>query len=87
MNKPVAITAYVDADTLAAVEQLAAVQGRTVAEFAAEAIQRVAESEADYRAFIQRGIDELDRGEGIPHEVVMAELDAMIAKHEARCRD
>ena len=87
MNKPIAITAYVDADTLAAVEQLAAVQGRTVSEFAAEAIQRVAESEADYRAFIQRGIDELDRGEGIPHEVVMAELDAMIAKHEARCRD
>ena len=87
MNKPIAITAYVDADTLAAVEQLAAVQGRTVSEFAAEAIQRVAESEADYRAFIQRGIDELDRGEGIPHEVVIAELDAMIAKHEARCRD
>jgi hypothetical protein len=38
------------------------------------------------RAFIQQGIDELDRGEGIPHELVMAELDAMIAEHEERSR-
>jgi len=87
MNKPAAITAYVDADTLAIVEQLAASQGRSPAEFAAEAIQRVAESEADYRAFVQVGIDAADRGELVPHAEVMAELDAMIERHLARCRD
>ncbi|MCD2323658.1 CopG family transcriptional regulator [Sphingomonas sp. IC-56] len=86
MNKPAAITAHVDADTLAMVEELAAAQGRSVADFAAEVIQRVAESEADYRAFIQAGIDAADRGEFVSHEDVMAELDAMIERHEARCR-
>ena len=86
MNKPAIIKAYVDADTLAIVEQLAASQGRTVEAFAAEAIQRVAESEADLRAFIQEGIDSADRGELISNEEMMAELDAMIEQHAARCR-
>lgn len=86
MNKPAAITTHVDADTLAIVEQLAAAQGCSVADFAAEAIQRVAESEADFRAFIQVGIDAADRGELIPHEQVMAELEARIEKHRDRCR-
>lgn len=72
MNKPAAITAYVDADTLATVEQLAAAQGRTAAEFAAEAIQRVAEGEAEYRAFVQVGIDAADRGELIDQDEMEA---------------
>jgi len=33
---------------------------------------------------IQEGIDELDRGEGIPSEQVWAELEAMIAAMRAR---
>ncbi len=33
-------------------------------------------TEAEFEAFIQEGEDELDRGEGIPHTVVMAELTA-----------
>lgn len=85
MNKPASITAPIDADTLAIVEQLARAQGRSVEQYAAEAIQRVAESDADFRAFVQVGIDAADRGEFISHEDMMAELDAMIAGHEARC--
>lgn len=89
MNKPAAIpgtiTASVDAETLAIVEQLAQERGITSAEFASEAVRRIAESEADFRAFIQVGIDAADRGDLIPHEEVMAELDAMIEKHRARC--
>jgi len=38
---------------------------------------------ARYLAFIQEGIASLDRGEGIPHAVVMAEVQAMLAKHRA----
>jgi predicted transcriptional regulator len=86
MNKPASITAQVDADTLAIVEQLARANGRSIEQYAAEAIQRVAESEADFRAFVQVGIDAADRGELIPHEQVMAELEARMEKHRERCR-
>ncbi len=86
MNKPARITAELSAETLAMVEELAAWQGRSAAEFAAEAIQRVAETEADYRAFIQEGIDAADRGDVVPHAQVMAELDAMIERHRQRCQ-
>jgi predicted transcriptional regulator len=85
MNAPMRITAELDPDTMAIVDSLAASKGITGAEFAAEAIRRVAESEADYRAFIQLGIDAADRGDVVPHQVVMAELDQMIERHRSRC--
>lgn len=89
MNRPTAlmksIAVPLDTDTLALVEKLSASRNVSVAEFAAEAVRRIAESEADFDAFIQVGIDAADRGDLIPHEEVMAELDAMIAKHQARC--
>jgi predicted transcriptional regulator len=85
MSKTAVITARLDAETLALVDKVAKSQHRSRAAFAAEAIQRVAEQEADYLAFIQVGIDAADRGDLIPHEQVMAELDAMIEKHRARC--
>ena len=89
MNRPTAlmksIAVPLDADTLALIEKLSAARGSSVAEFAAEAVRRIAESEADFDAFIQVGIDAADGGDLIPHEEVMAELDAMIAKHQARC--
>ncbi|KRC80922.1 CopG family ribbon-helix-helix protein [Sphingomonas sp. Root241] len=86
MNKPTSITTQIDAETLALVEQLAEARGRSIEDFAAEAIQRVAESEADFRAFVQVGIDAADRGELVPHEQVMAELEARMEKHRDRCR-
>jgi predicted transcriptional regulator len=86
MNKPAFITAPIDAETLALVEQLAEAQGRSVEDYVAEAVRRVAESEADFRAFVQVGIDQADRGELIPHEEVMAELEARMEKHRNRCQ-
>lgn len=86
MNKPTSITTQIDAETLALVEQLAEARGRSIEDFAAEAIQRVAESEADFRAFVQVGIDAAARGELVPHEQVMAELEARMEKHRDRCR-
>ena len=86
MNKPAYITAPVDAETLAIVEELARSRGHSVEQYAAEAIQRVAESEADFRAFIQVGIDAADRGELVSHDVAMAELEARMEKHRDRCR-
>ena len=86
MNKSAFITAPIDAETLALVEQLAEARGRSVEDYVAEAVQRVAESEADFRAFVQVGIDAADRSELIPHEEVMAELEARMEKHRDRCR-
>lgn len=86
MNRPASITAPIDAETLALVEQLAEAQGRSVEAYVAEAVQRVAESDADLQSFLRVGIDAADRGELIPHEQVMAELDARMEKHRARCQ-
>lgn len=83
MNAPASITAPLDAATLAMVEELARARGISEAEFAAEAIRRVAKTEADWRAFVQVGIDAADRGELIDHEAVMKELDVMIERHRA----
>ncbi|WP_293872577.1 MULTISPECIES: hypothetical protein [unclassified Sphingomonas] len=77
--------ADIDAETMALVDRVARRRGMSSQAFAAQAIRRAAESDDDFDAFIQVGVDSLDRGEGIPHEQVMAELDAMIAKHRARC--
>lgn len=78
------ITAPIDPTTLAMVNTLANARGIAAEEFAAEAIRRVAESEADFRAFLQAGVDAADRGELVPHEQVMAELDEMVAKHRSK---
>ncbi|WP_210359192.1 MULTISPECIES: CopG family ribbon-helix-helix protein [Sphingomonas] len=79
------VTTDVDPETMALVDRVAMRRGISSRDFMAQAIRRAAESDADFDAFIQAGIDSLDRGEGVPHEQVMAELDAMIAKHRARC--
>lgn len=84
MNAPANIVASLDAETLALVDRLATSRGISGAEFAAEAIRRVAETEADFDAFIKVGIEAADRGDLVDHAEVMAELDAMIAKHRAR---
>lgn len=53
----------------------------------AEAIRRVAETETDLATFLKKGADGIARGDVVPHEQVMAELDSMIDKHRARCRE
>ena len=84
MATKASITSPIDAATLAMVNSLASARGIAAEDFAAEAIRRVAESEVDFRAFLQAGIDAADRGELVSHEEVMAELEAMVAKHRAR---
>jgi predicted transcriptional regulator len=68
-------------------DRAAAIHGQTRSAYIARVIQDAVQREAEFMAFVQEGIDQLDRGEGIPHEVVMAELDEMIARHDERCRD
>lgn len=84
MSKTSVVTLRLDDETIAQMDKLAKAQGRSRAWYAAQAVRRVVDSEADFAAFIQVGIDAADRGDVIPHEEVMAELDQMIAKHRAR---
>lgn len=74
----------VDAETRVMLDRIAAERGITSSAYAAEAIRRVVESDDDFRAFLQVGIDAADRGDVVSHEEVMAELDAMIARHRTR---
>jgi len=87
MSKSAVITTRIDKATADLVDRAAARHGQSRSWFVSRVLAEAAKRESEFLAFVQEGIDELDRGEGIPHEVVMAELDAMIAKHRARCQD
>ena len=78
------ITTRLDPETLALVDRVSKAQGRSRSWFAAQAIKRAAEAEAEYQAFIQVGIDAADRGELVPHDEVEKIIDEMIARHRAR---
>ncbi len=87
MSKSAVITARLDEATVDLIDRVAAAHGQSRSRFVSRVVAQAAQREAEFLAYVQQGIDELNRGEGIPHETVMAELDAMIARHEARCRD
>jgi predicted transcriptional regulator len=85
MGKTAIITARLDTDTLALVDKVAKSQGRSRAWFVAKAVQRAAETEADFIAFVQLGLDDIEAGRTVPHQEVVSMLDGMIEKHRARC--
>ena len=79
------ITARLDDATLSLVDKVAKAQGRSRAWFVSQAVQRAAESEADFMAFLQEGLDDIEAGRTVPHDEVMSMLDGMIKDHQARC--
>jgi predicted transcriptional regulator len=79
------ITARLDAETLALVDQVSRAQGRTRSWFAARAIRHAAEQEANLLAMIEEGRASIERGDVVENEEVIAMLDDMIAKQGARC--
>lgn len=87
MSKTAVVTTRLDAETVDLVDRVASARGQSRSWFVSRVVAEAARREAEFLAYVQEGIDQLDRGEGIPNEVVMAELDEMIARHEARCRN
>ena len=87
MSRTAVVTTRLDAETIDLVDRVAAARGQSRSWFVSRVVAEAARREAEFLAFVRQGLDELDRGEGIAHETVAAELDAMIARHEARCRD
>lgn len=78
------ITARLDAETLALVDQVSKAQGRSRSWFAARAIKQAAEAEAELQAFIQEGIDSAEREELTPWEDIKPMIDGWIEEFESR---
>ena len=85
MTKHSVISARIDAETLEMVDKIVAEQGRSRAWFVAQAVRNAAEQEARFAAFIQEGRDDIAAGRIVEHAEVLAIMDSMIDKHEARC--
>ena len=85
MSKTAVITARVDEETLALVDRVSKAHNRSRSWFVARAVAEAARKEAEYLAFVQEGIDAADRADLVPHDEVVAKIDAMIARHRARC--
>lgn len=83
MNKPVTITTQIDAETHAMVLRVSEALGRSEAEFIAGAVERAAQSESDYLAFIQVGIDAADRGDTISQDEMERWFEERIAQRAA----
>jgi predicted transcriptional regulator len=87
MTKQSVISARIDAETLALVDQIAMEQGRSRAWFVAQAVRNAAEQESRFTAFVQQGRDDIASGNVVEHAEVMAMMDNMIAGHATRCRE
>ncbi|KQN82092.1 hypothetical protein ASE90_10355 [Sphingomonas sp. Leaf67] len=81
------LTASIDIETAAIVQRLATARGQSIGDVAAALLHEAALSEERLLDAAQTGLDDLQHGRTIPHDVVMRELDAMIARHRARCQD
>lgn len=81
------LTASIDIETAAIVQRLATARGQSISDVAATLLHDAAVSEERLLDAAQVGLDDLRHGRTIPHDVVMQELDAMIARHRARCQD
>jgi predicted transcriptional regulator len=82
MNALGSITAPLDPATLALVEDLARARGISGPEFAADAIRRAAQDAVDWRAFVQEGIDCVERGEVYTQDEVEAWFEARVAARQ-----
>lgn len=76
MSKSAVITARLDNDALAKLDQLSTMLDRSRAWIVAKAVQRYVDEELEFRAFIQQGIDAADRGELISQEDMEAWFEA-----------
>lgn len=81
MSKTAVITARLDPETLAGLDEIAGRQDRSRAYLVAKAVRNLVDEERNYHAFIQAGIDAADRGELIPHEEVMRQFRARFVEH------
>ena len=74
-----AITIRLDPDTLRQIDELAGAMGRPRSWLVGDALMRYLDEVGPWVRKVREAMAELDRGEGIPHEQVMAEMRRKIA--------
>ena len=84
MNAYTPVVAQLDAETFATMHEQALSRGLSDAEYASQAIRRVAESDAGDRAFVQEGIDAANRGELISQEEMERWFAARVVERRRR---
>jgi predicted transcriptional regulator len=77
------ITVRVSEEIAAEIDALAATMDRTRTWVVSDALSRYLEDERQWLAEVRAGLEELDRGEGIPHESAMAETRALLDRRKA----
>ena len=78
------VTIELTEDQKARLESLAAFKQVSVSQYLVDLAENNAHHDADFRALVQDGLDEADRGELVDHADVMVEVEALIAASEAR---
>lgn len=76
------ITIRTDPDLAGKVAALAASMDRSRNWVIEEALRQYVEAQAWQIEGIKAAIDSLDKGEGIPHEQVMTEMEALLSSHD-----
>lgn len=74
-----AITVRVSEETAKRIDELAGAMDRTRTWVVGDALERYIEAESQWIERVRAGMASIKRGEGIPHEQVMAELRDKIA--------
>jgi predicted transcriptional regulator len=80
----VPVSLRVPADLIETLDKIAAALERSRSWVMLRALRHYIADEGQEVLDVQEGIAELDRGEGIPIEDVLAEMDEIIAKAEAK---
>jgi predicted transcriptional regulator len=78
------VSLRVPADLIETLDNIAAALERSRSWVMLRALRQYVADEGQEVLDVQEGIAELDRGEGIPIEDVLAEMDEIIAKAEAK---
>lgn len=78
------VTIELTEDQKARLEALAAFKQVSISQYLVDLAENNARRDTEFRALVQEGLDEADRGELIDHADVMAEVEALIAASETR---
>lgn len=73
------VTARIDSETSAKLDLLVDRLGRSRSWLTARALESFVAQESEFLAFVQQGIDSLDRGEAIDHAKMVPFFDELIA--------
>lgn len=86
MGKMYDLRVQVDEAMLHNLDRLAESMDRSPEALFYYALERILEDAASEAAFVQEGIDAIEAGDFIPHEIMVGKMEAMIAAHRSRCK-